>query len=146
VVNDIPEALRIPRRGESPRFPRDRFIGPLGRGDADAGAYRYAWGLMESLLAGESRENALSGLAGTEELIRVLDEVQPESFRMGSGQDEGDNSFSFLVRFMGSGKSSSGEVYVRLENERWTFEDMILEEEPEGEVSRFDYPSYQQFF
>jgi hypothetical protein len=144
--SDIPEALRIPRRGEAPRFPRDRLIGPLGRGDADAGAYRYAWNFLESLLIPENREDVLSGFPDAEELERILEEVQPGSFRMGSAQDEGDNGFSFLVRFMGSEKSSAGEVYVRLVNERWTCEDILLEEEPEGEISRFDYPSYQRFF
>jgi hypothetical protein len=145
-VNDIPELLRMPRRGEAPRFPQDRLIGPLGRGDADSDAYRYAWNVMESLLSGENRELPGLGGAAAEEIFSRLDEVAPKSFRMGSGQDEGDNSFSFLVRFMGAEKSSAGEVYVRLVNERWTLEDMILEEEPEGEISRFDYPSYQRFF
>jgi hypothetical protein len=138
----------MPRRGEAPRFPRDRLIGLLGRGDADADIYRYAWNLMESVLSTENRERTLSGLGGDviEELLGILDEVKPESFRIGSFQDEGEESVSFLVRFMGSEKSSAGEAYMHLVDERWALEDLILEEEPEGEVSRFDYPSYQQFF
>jgi hypothetical protein len=138
----------MPRWGEAARYPQDRLIGSLGRGDADAGAYRFAYELMEALLVPEGREWVLSGLRGpdVEELLRILEEVEPRTFRLGGGQDEGDDIVSFLVRFMGPEKSSAGELYLQLVDERWVLDELSLEDNPEGDISRFDYPSYERFF
>jgi hypothetical protein len=102
---------------------------------------------MEALVSPEAREGILSDLSGdgAEELIRILEDVEPRSFRLGGGRDEGDTVVSFLVRFMGK-KSSAGELYIRLVDENWVLDDMSLEENPEGDISRFDYPSYERFF
>jgi hypothetical protein len=150
----IPEALRQPQRGdESPRYPRDAVIGELGRGLADEGAYRYARNLLQGVLSG-SRESAL--LAGAtqsqlEELFTSLEGLNPQQFRLGGGREEADGATSFLFRFIGRDMSMAGELYIRLENNKWQLEDILVEEaralsEKGMNTYKFDFSPYERFF
>jgi hypothetical protein len=150
----IPEALRQPQRGdESPRYPRDGVIGELGRGLADEGAYRYARNLLQRVLAG-NRESAL--LAGApqsqlDELFTSLESLNPQQYRLGGGREEADGATSFLFRFIGRDMSMAGELYIRLEDDTWRLEDIIVEEaralsEKGMNTYKFDFSPYERFF
>ena len=150
----IPETLRRPQRGnETPRYPRDAVIGELGRGEADEAAYRYARNLLRGVLTG-SRESAL--LAGArpsqlEELFTSLEPLAPQQYRLGGGREEADGATSFLFRFIGRDMGLAGELYVRLTEDKWQLEDILVEEaralsERGANTYKFDFSPYERFF
>ena len=156
----IPDELLRPRRDEAPRYPIDTVIGELGKGRASEEAYRFAQRVATALLDGNENAAVLSAVNKVflEGWISAIDIVHPRLFRMGSGREEPDGSFSFLVRFVGREEGITGELYVRFrersvpasapppeeedeEDEEeeetvvispagriWVFEDLILEE------------------
>lgn len=169
--NTIPEVLMRPQRGEAPRYPTDLVIGILGQGDVPYEAYRFAREVMEAF-AGDSRNApALSTVSSVsrEALFSSIKEIEPQKFRLGSGREEPDGAFSFLVRFMGREQGIAGELYIRRgtaelgggagetaeaageeKASAWQFDELILEEPlnlAEGqEESSFDLPPYERFF
>ena len=118
--NSIPQELLRPRRGEAPRYPIDMVIGALGQGDASPGAYEIARKTASALLAGNMGVPVLSSVNKTflEDCMTKLKSINPQSFRLGSGREEPDGSFSFLVRFVGRDEGITGELYVRFEERR----------------------------
>jgi hypothetical protein len=148
----IPQALRRPQRGESPRYPRDAVIGELGRGTASEGAYLFAQNLMRGILSGNRESGLLSGVDGAvlEELFTSLGLIEPRQYRLGGGQEEPDGGTSFLFRFIGRELSIAGELYLISEEEIWRLEDIIAEESRSisegGETYKFDFSPYERFF
>ena len=160
----IPDGLRRPERGEAARYPQDLVIGELGQGQAPEGAYRFARDLLQALITGNEEAPAL---ADTDAIITesVLDEikgVEPRIYRLGGGKTELDGSVSFLVRFVGSQESMTGELYLR-QNEisdevsgnsvtrsRWILDDLLLEERKAltelRDGYRYDFSPYERFF
>jgi len=53
-----------------------------------------------------------------EDCMTKLKGINPQSFRLGSGREEPDGSFSFLVRFTGREEGITGELFVRFEERR----------------------------
>jgi hypothetical protein len=159
----IPEALRRPDRGETPRYPQDLVIGELGRGQAPEGAYVFARNLLSALTTGNNEAQVLTdtGSVITESMLEELRSLQPRTFRLGGGRFEPDGSVSFLLRFLGPQESISGELYLRQTQEeapggtveiqaRWLLDDLLLEErrsltEIRGSY-RFDFSPYERFF
>lgn len=148
----VPEALRIPQRGEAPRYPRDVVIGELGRGDAPEGCYRQARRYMDALLAGDREGARLLGVDEelADRLFEELEPVEPRQFRLGGGREEEDGAVSFLVRFLGREKGKTGELFLLWEDEAWRLDDLLLEEArdlaEEREAYRFDFSPYERFF
>ncbi|MDR2476436.1 MAG: hypothetical protein LBD18_01445 [Treponema sp.] len=116
----IPEELLRPRREEAPRYPVDTIIGPLGQGEASQEAYRFARQVAAALLAGNSDASSLSAMNRVflESYMSTLNAISPRNFRLGSGREEPDGAFSFLIRFIGREQGISGELFVRLEEQR----------------------------
>ena len=116
----IPEELLRPRREEAPRYPVDTVIGPLGQGEASQEAYRFARQVAAALLAGNSDASSLSAMNRVllESYMSTLNAINPRNFRLGSGREEPDGAFSFLIRFIGREQGISGELFVRLEEQR----------------------------
>jgi len=166
----IPEELLRPKRGESPRYPVDTVIGELGRGGAGDAAYSFASSLAAGFLSGEIGHSGLASVSADlrENYFSVLESIEPDSFRLGSGREEADGAVSFLIRFIGRDQGITGELFVRYvtrqteevsEDEvkittsgEWTFEDLILEEaksrdaESKESLQRFDFSPYERFF
>ncbi|GHV77225.1 hypothetical protein AGMMS49942_20460 [Spirochaetia bacterium] len=146
-MDTVPEALRQPQRGdESPRYPRDAVIGELGRGLADEGAYRYARNLLQGVLSGNRESTFL-----TEEVFTSLESIGPQQFRLGGGREEADGATSFLFRFIGRDMSVAGELYLRLRENKWEMEDILVEEaralsEKGMNTYKFDFSPYERFF
>ena len=113
----IPEELLRPRRGESPRYPVDIVIGPIGQGSAPAEAYSLARRVAAALLAGDINARILSSVKKVflEGYIDALGAVNPRYFRLGGGREEPDGSVSFLVRFAGREQGITGELFIRYE-------------------------------
>jgi len=111
----IPEELLRPRREESPRYPVDTVIGPIGQGKAPVEAYGLARRVAAALLAGNINAPVLSSMNKVflESCMSVLNVVNPHFFRLGSGREEPDGSVSFLVRFAGREQGITGELFVR---------------------------------
>jgi hypothetical protein len=102
-----------------------------------------------------NRESAL--LAGTspsqlEELFAGLEAMEPQQYRLGGGREEADGSISFLFRFIGRDLSMAGELYLRLRDNAWHLDDIIVEEAralSEGGLMntyKFDFSPYERFF
>jgi len=113
----IPEELLRPRREESPRYPVDTVIGPIGQGAAPSGAYELARRIAAALLQGNTNAPVLSSVsrAFLEGCINALNAVNPRFYRLGSGREEPDGSVSFLVRFAGRDQGITGELFIRFE-------------------------------
>jgi hypothetical protein len=113
----IPEELLRPRRDESPRYPVDTVIGPIGQGEAPTEAYGLARRVASALLTGDINARVLSSVKKVflEGYIDALNAVNPRYFRLGSGREEPDGSVSFLVRFAGRELGITGELYIRYE-------------------------------
>jgi hypothetical protein len=152
----VPETLRIPQRGEAPRYPQDVVIGELGRGRAPEESYRYARLCLEALLSASLSGNreALS-LPGADKaladrLFEELEPIAPLQFRLGGGREEDDGAVSFLVRFLGREKGKAGELFLLPKDETWLLDDLLLEEEQdlaeEREAYRFDFSPYERFY
>ena len=116
----IPEELRRPRREETPRYPIDTVIGPLGQGAAPREAYDVARRAAEALLAGSRNAAVLSTVNSVflDSYMSALNEVTPRLYRLGGGREGPDGSVSFLVRFAGREQGITGELFVRLEERR----------------------------
>jgi hypothetical protein len=148
----VPEALRIPRRGEVPRYPKDAVIGEMGRGKAPEEGYRYARLCLEALLSGsrEAPQLLRADKALIDGLFEELASIEPRQFRLGGGREEDDGTVSFLVRFLGREKGKAGELFLLLKDEEWLLEDLLLEEEQdlaaEREAYRFDFSPYERFY
>jgi len=112
-----PDLLRRPERGESPRYPQDIVIGELGQGKAPDGAYRYAKELIEALAAGSNKSPVVTAYPSilTESLLKNINGIGPRSYRLGGGRTEADGNVSFLVRFLGSEESITGELFIHQE-------------------------------
>ena len=113
----IPDALRRPERGEAARYPQDLVIGELGRGQAPDGAYWYAQDLLEALVKDNSNAPAMAntGTILTASMLEDIKSLEPRVYRLGGGRTEPDGTVSFLIRFVGSTESLTGELYIRLE-------------------------------
>jgi hypothetical protein len=111
----IPEELLRPQRGESPRYPVDTVIGPLGRGEASEDAYLFARKVSAALTAGNQNDSSLSGMnsVSLEAFLSELGGINPRVYRLGSGREEPDGAVSFLVRFLGRERGITGELYIR---------------------------------
>ena len=156
----IPDALRRPDRGETPRFPQDLVIGELGQGQAPDGAYHFARTLLEALTRGDKTATVVvdSSSALTEAFMDyLLDEIRslkPRTYRLGGGRLEADGDVSFLVRFLGTEESITGELFVRQgeppAGDRWFLDDLTLEEKRAlteiKDSYRYDFSPYERFF
>ena len=155
----IPDMLRRPDRGESPRFPRDMAIGELGQGEAPGAAYFFARNLLSALISENGNTQTLRD--SNPVLTRIhFDEIggiRPRNFRIGGGRVEPDGNVSFLVRFIGLEESITGELYLRQTGisvanpeGRWLLDDLILEEKrllrDIRDDYRFDFSPYERFF
>jgi hypothetical protein len=111
----IPEELLRPRREESPHYPVDTVIGPIGQGKASVGAYELARRIASALLAGNINAPVLSSVNKVflEGCMSALNVINPIFFRLGSGREEPDGSVSFLIRFAGREQGITGELYIR---------------------------------
>jgi outer membrane biosynthesis protein TonB len=118
--SSIPQELLRPRRGEAPRYPIDMVIGALGQGNAPPEAYAIAQKTTAALLAGNMNVPVLSSVNKVflEDCMTKLKSINPQSSRLGSGREEPDGSFSFLVRFIGREEGITGELFVRFEERR----------------------------
>jgi len=159
----IPEALRRPERGEAPRYPTDVVIGDLGKGESPDGAYLFAKELLSVLIAGNKESEILKGIGSilTKNIFEEIDDLGPRSYRLGGGRTEADGSVSFMIRFLGSEESITGELYLRQEENpdnpaelhregKWFLDDLILEEKRElteiRDSYRYDFSPYERFF
>jgi hypothetical protein len=160
-TGSVPAALRVPQRGESPRYPRDLLIGELGRGSAPEGAYDLARRVLGDLVL-ERESDVFDSLGG--DLLKTiradLKVIDPRKYRIGGGREEPDGSVSFLFRFLGRDQWISGELYLRRGSlldaaednpgGRWTLDDLILDEARETsagkEAYRFDFTPYERFY
>ena len=156
--NTIPDTIRRPERGEAPRYPKDVVIGELGRGESPEGAYQLARQLLSVLVSGSRDAKIIADSPSilTESLVEELNSIVPRSYRIGGGRIEADGSVSFLVRFLGSDESISGELYLRqAESEaprdaEWFLDDLILEDKRTiSEIRdsyRYDFSPYERFY
>jgi len=163
----IPEELLRPRRGEAPRYPIDIVIGELGRGSASVAAFNYANGIVTGLMSGSMEHSALASISAAirESYLSALDEIKPESFRIGGGRAEPDGAISFLLRFIGRDKTITGELYIRYVTRQvqrsdgetvttgfWRCEEILLEPPKDREaehqeaIQRLEYFPYERFF
>ena len=148
----IPEALLRPLRGETPRYPRDKVIGELGQGTAPERAWRYARAVSAALVAGRRNSSALSEEDNDllEGYFSVLRTFSPRSYNLGGGRTEVDGSVSFLVRFLGREQWMTGEIYLRMEENNWRLDDIVLEEVrsmgEEKNTYTYDFSPYERFF
>ena len=155
----IPQALQRPERGEAPRYPQDLVIGELGQGEAPPEAYRFALDLISALAAGSREAPVLVGSLAilSDSLVEEINNLEPRSYRIGGGRTEADGSVSFMVRFLGTEHSITGELYIR-QNEisesaiesKWFLDDLILEEKKNkselNDSYRYDFSPYERFY
>ena len=113
----IPEELLRPRRDEAPRYPVDTVIGSLRQDRVPREAYEIAQNTAAAFLAGNINASVFSPVnrAFVENCMSILNTINPQFYRLGSGREEPDGSFSFLVRFVGRVQGITGELFVRLE-------------------------------
>jgi hypothetical protein len=170
----IPEELFRPRRDEAPRYPIDTVIGELGQGTASNAAFSFANSIAEGFLSGQMRHSALSQINSVlrENYLSQLENIEPQSFRLGGGREEADGAISFLIRFIGKEYGITGELYIRfvtreIENNdeeasvtaeattavatsvvtggNWVFEDLLLEDAKSREVEQQESASRYDF-
>jgi hypothetical protein len=111
----IPEELLRPRKSEAPRYPIDTVIGELGQGSAPKEAYEIARNAAAALLSGNKDASVLSRVSKVylEGWMDILNDANPQVYRLGGGREEPDGSVSFLVRFAGRDMGITGELFVR---------------------------------
>lgn len=128
----IPEELLRPRREEAPRYPVDTVIGALGQGQAPKAAYDAAKNAAAALLQGNTNALVLSAanVVFLEGCVSALSAVNPRAYRLGSGREEPDGSYSFLVRFIGREQGMAGELFVRFEELRSAPRPAVVEAAP----------------
>ncbi|MDR0720744.1 MAG: hypothetical protein LBF78_14000 [Treponema sp.] len=129
----VPQDIRRPQRGETPRYPRDMIIGELGRGQAPQEAWLLAREFLRNLVQGsvDAAVLARTDSALVESSMEALDAVGGVKFRIGGGKIEDDGSVSFLIRFIGRELSITGELYLRqreAEPEEEVLEEAAVEE------------------
>ena len=169
----IPDALLRPERGESPRYPKDVVIGDLGRGNTPEGAYRFAMALLSAIAAGSTESRIITESSGVlaQETLEQIISLEPRTYRIGSGRIETDGSVSYLIRFLGTEDSLSGELFIRQPaaetppeapapddtaideaagEEKWLLDDLIIEEKKAlSEIRdsyRYDFSPYERFY
>jgi len=160
----IPEALRRPERGETPRYPRDVVIGDLGQGNSPDEAYKFAQDILSSLVTQGKDAQIASDYSSilNENLLDDLASIEPGSYRLGNGRVEDDGSVSYLVRFIGSKESITGELFLRQSataasgddsastEVKWLLDDLVLEEKRVlteiRDTYRFDFSPYERFY
>lgn len=133
-------ARDIPSPGDAPVAPLDYLIGALGPGEAPEGAYRAAAAALDSLV---------SGASGTERQKDILSRLGTgPKLRLGAGRLDAEGQASFLVRLVGDGRSSSGEIQLSLVGGTWTVDSLVLDDPvvvagPDG--GAFDPLTYHRF-
>jgi hypothetical protein len=149
----IPEQIRRPQRGgEAPHYPRDIVIGELGKGEVPETVYLFAREILSSFLYGNNDAAALAGIGPLllEETQNALAEISPVKFRIGGGREEEDGCVSFLFRFLGREQGIAGELYIRSLNEKWVFDDILMEDPHDItgrlEIYPYDFTPYERFF
>ena len=148
----VPEVLRRPLRGEAPRYPRDTVIGELGQGTAPDRAWRYAREIAAVLVTSNQNSSVISRMDNDilKDYFPVLGAFEPRRYHLGGGRTEVDGSVSFLVRFLGREKWMAGELYLRLEEDSWRLDELVLEEVRNFEQGRstytYDFSPYERFF
>lgn len=105
----------------------------MGQGRAPKDAYDTAKKTAAALLAGNMNVPVLSTVNRVflESCMSVLETINPQFFRLGSGREEPDGSFSFLVRFAGREEGITGELFIRYEERRSAPEPQPPESEAE---------------
>jgi hypothetical protein len=127
-------------------------IGELGAGEAPEGAYLFGLEALAALVMEHRNAPALQGVGSgrLDEFFQALRSIGPQKYRLGGGREEKDGGISFLVRILGRELGISGELYIRQEEERWFFEDLLLEEPVdlvrEREQYRYDFSPYERFY
>ena len=111
----IPYDLLRPHRGEAPRYPFDTVIGELGAGSASNAAYNFARSVASALVEERLDSPALASINRTllEGYLDVMEPVNAQGFRLGSGREEPDGAISFLIRFIGREQAVTGELFIR---------------------------------
>lgn len=160
----VPDTLRMPDRGEAPRYPKDVVIGELGRGEAPGEAYALAQRILQALTAGRKNAPALADSPSlfTESVFEEIRGISPRGFRLGGGRIEPDGCVSFIVRFIGRTESITGELFFRrAEAEepeepgaagagQWLPDDLSLEtRRPIAEIRdtyRYNFSPYERFY
>jgi len=132
----IPEELLRPRKDEAPRYPIDTVIGTLGRGQAPQEAFDLAKKAAAAFLAGnmDAPVFAPANKVFVESCMSMLNAINPQFYRIGSGREEPDGSVSFLVRFVGREQGITGELYIRLEERRPEPPPAAIKPEPPSET------------
>jgi hypothetical protein len=152
-TSGLPAELLQPQYGETLRFPRDYWVGALGRGDASEEAYQAARRLLTQLMRG-NYENAPERV---QESLAGLRKVEARSVRVGGGQSDSGGIVSFLFRFLGREAAITGEIYLKPPvgasdgAASWRIDDIILDKERtlnEGPYSPnwTDLTPYERFF
>ncbi len=143
--------LSVPSSGETPRYPRDYGIGPLGPGKDDD-AYRTALGVLADAAAGKPTAGRFTeaGARSAAALAQTLSALGASpSFRAGSPAPLEGGGVSFLVRAFGAAGSASGEMNLRAGTDgRWLVDSASLEADPKNDRSaepEFDPLSYKRF-
>ena len=149
-TNTIPEALRRPMNGVTPRYPRDMVIGELGQGTAPDAAWQFARNLISAIIAGSYDISGVNDLSLLEKIHAALESVSPENYHIGGGRIQEDGTVSFLVRFLGREKWMAGELYLLPAGNGWQLDDLILEEgRDSGGLTgayQYDFTPYERFF
>ena len=156
-THTIPNMLRRPDRGESPRLPRDLVIGELGRGEAPGDAYFLATNTLSAMIRGNRDAQIFQNSVITNSHFEAVADIRARNSRIGGGRIEADGSVSFLVRFIGPEETIIGELFLRQAEELeadtpgiWLVGDLILEEKrllrEVRDSYRFDFSPYERFF
>jgi hypothetical protein len=127
----LPAEIHRPQYGEAPRFPRDYWIGELGRGEAGEEAYRFAKRFVEEL-AGGNTEQAPGYIKAS---LKPLEGLEIRNVRIGGGRIEPDGSVSFMVRFLGREEAVTGEIFLRLQEQEPVKTSEIAENSETAETS-----------
>lgn len=146
----LPEELSRPQFGEAPRFPRDYWVGELGRGEAGEEAYQAAKRLLTQFMNG----NYAAAPERAQQPLEALKKLEPRALRVGGGQNEENGIVSFLFRVLGREAAITGELYLKPPPDggiSWRVDDVILDRErplTEGRYSpnRADMVPYERFF